>query len=301
MPGHPDAYELNPVVPCRSGDGLGGRRRIVRRRRRALLPGGGVPRGAGPVRGRGDDRRRPPATRRARGLARGDGALGRARRLPSCAAPNPSGCPSCRARSMRCASGPSGRQVAANRSRRPRRATSSWSTARCTAVRSFRRSWCSACTKPRSRAACRSPASSRLRRLYWGRNAPLVTLLKRRGDREVGRARWAARISTDPVFGRLYVGDIFVAHLAPTAPHAFRVDVARGPAPAPTTFSDGSRRSPATPPSSATRTRSRGRIRPRGSRLRRRRRPARVPRGAGRQGHGRGRHRGPVPGLPRGA
>jgi hypothetical protein len=66
--------------------------------------------------------------------------------------------------------------------------------------------------------------------LYWGRNAPLVTLLKRRGDREVGRARWAARISTDPVFGRLYVGDIFVAHLAPTAPHAFRVDVARGPA-----------------------------------------------------------------------
>ena len=68
--------------------------------------------------------------------------------------------------------------------------------------------------------------------LYWGRNAPLVTLLKRRGDREVGASRWAARISTDPVFGRLYVGDIFVAHLAPTAPHAFRVDVARGPAPA---------------------------------------------------------------------
>ena len=68
--------------------------------------------------------------------------------------------------------------------------------------------------------------------LYWGRNAPLVTLLKRRGDREVGPARWAARISTDPVFGRLYVGDIFVAHLAPTATHAFRVDVARGPAPA---------------------------------------------------------------------
>jgi hypothetical protein len=67
--------------------------------------------------------------------------------------------------------------------------------------------------------------------LYWGRNAPLVTLLKRRGDREVGPARWAARISTDPVFGRLYVGDIFVAHLAPTATHAFRVDVARGPAP----------------------------------------------------------------------
>ncbi len=65
--------------------------------------------------------------------------------------------------------------------------------------------------------------------LYWGRNAPLVTLLKRRGDRELGRARWAARISTDPIFGRLYVGDIFVAHLAPTAPHAFRVDVARGP------------------------------------------------------------------------
>ena len=66
--------------------------------------------------------------------------------------------------------------------------------------------------------------------LFWGRNAPLVTLLKRRGDRELGRARWAARISTDPIFGRLYVGDIFVAHLAPTAPHAFRVDVARGPA-----------------------------------------------------------------------
>jgi hypothetical protein len=39
--------------------------------------------------------------------------------------------------------------------------------------------------------------------LYWGRNAPLVTLLKRRGDREVGPSRWAARISTDPVFGRL--------------------------------------------------------------------------------------------------
>jgi hypothetical protein len=66
--------------------------------------------------------------------------------------------------------------------------------------------------------------------LFWGRSAPLVTLLKRRGDREVGPTRWAARISTDPVFGRLYVGDIFVAHLAPTAPHAFRVDVARGPA-----------------------------------------------------------------------
>ena len=68
--------------------------------------------------------------------------------------------------------------------------------------------------------------------LYWGRNAPLVTLLKRRGDRESGPSRWAARISTAPVFGRLYVGDIFVAHLAPTAPHAFRVDIARGPAPA---------------------------------------------------------------------
>ncbi|MEX0990897.1 MAG: DNA double-strand break repair nuclease NurA [Actinomycetota bacterium] len=65
--------------------------------------------------------------------------------------------------------------------------------------------------------------------LYWGRNAPLVTLLKRRGDREVGLQCWAARISTDPVFGRLYVGDIFVAHLAPTAPHAFRVDLAEGP------------------------------------------------------------------------
>jgi hypothetical protein len=68
--------------------------------------------------------------------------------------------------------------------------------------------------------------------LFWGRNAPLVTLVKRRGDRELGRVTWAARISTDPVFGRLYVGDIFVAHLAPTAPFAFRVDVASGPAPA---------------------------------------------------------------------
>ena len=67
--------------------------------------------------------------------------------------------------------------------------------------------------------------------LFWGRNAPLVTLLKRRADRELGPRTWAARISTDPTFGRLYVGDIFVAHLAPTAPHAFRVDVARGPAP----------------------------------------------------------------------
>jgi hypothetical protein len=66
--------------------------------------------------------------------------------------------------------------------------------------------------------------------LFWGRNAPLVTLLKRRGDREIGPVTWAARISTDPTFARLYVGDIFVAHLAPTAPHAFRVDVARGPA-----------------------------------------------------------------------
>jgi hypothetical protein len=66
--------------------------------------------------------------------------------------------------------------------------------------------------------------------LFWGRNAPLVTLLKRRGDRELGPTPWAARISTDPVFGRLYVGEIFVAHLAGTAPHAFRVDVARGPA-----------------------------------------------------------------------
>jgi len=68
--------------------------------------------------------------------------------------------------------------------------------------------------------------------LFWGRNAPLVSLLKRRGDRERGAAAWAARISTSPTFGRLYVGDIFVAHLAPTAPHAFRVDVAAGPAPA---------------------------------------------------------------------
>jgi hypothetical protein len=66
--------------------------------------------------------------------------------------------------------------------------------------------------------------------LFWGRNAPLVTLLKRRGDRELGPTPWAARISTDPVFGRLYVGEIFVAHLAGTAPHAFRVDVARGSA-----------------------------------------------------------------------
>ncbi len=65
--------------------------------------------------------------------------------------------------------------------------------------------------------------------LYWGRHAPLVSLLKRRGDRELGARAWAARISTDPVFGRLYVGDIFVAHLAPTAPYAFRVDLARGP------------------------------------------------------------------------
>jgi hypothetical protein len=68
--------------------------------------------------------------------------------------------------------------------------------------------------------------------LFWGRNAPLVTLVKRRGDRELGPAVWATRISTDPVFGRLYVGDIFIAHLAPTASHAFRVDVANGPAPA---------------------------------------------------------------------
>ncbi|HLB61373.1 MAG TPA: DNA double-strand break repair nuclease NurA [Actinomycetota bacterium] len=67
--------------------------------------------------------------------------------------------------------------------------------------------------------------------LFWGRNAPLVTLLKRRGDRELGAVPWIARISTDPVFGRLYVGEIFVAHLAPTAAHAFRVDVARGPEP----------------------------------------------------------------------
>jgi hypothetical protein len=66
--------------------------------------------------------------------------------------------------------------------------------------------------------------------LYWGRNAPLVTLLKRRGDREAGPATWAMRISTDPTFARLYVGEIFVAHMAPTAPYAFRVDIARGPA-----------------------------------------------------------------------
>jgi hypothetical protein len=68
--------------------------------------------------------------------------------------------------------------------------------------------------------------------LFWGRNAPLVGLLKRRGDRELGPVPWAARISTDPQFARLYVGDIFVAHLAPTAPHAFRVDVAAGAVPA---------------------------------------------------------------------
>ena len=67
--------------------------------------------------------------------------------------------------------------------------------------------------------------------LFWGRNAPLVTVLKRRGDRELGPVAWSARISTDPKFGRLYVGDIFVAHLAPSAPHAFRVDVAKGGAP----------------------------------------------------------------------
>jgi hypothetical protein len=54
-----------------------------------------------------------------------------------------------------------------------------------------------------------------------------VGLLKRRGDRELGPAVWAARISTDPAFSRLYLGDIFVAHLAVTAPHAFRVDIAR--------------------------------------------------------------------------
>ncbi|HEV3474626.1 MAG TPA: DNA double-strand break repair nuclease NurA [Actinomycetota bacterium] len=64
--------------------------------------------------------------------------------------------------------------------------------------------------------------------LFWGRNAPLVSLIKRRADRELGSVRWSARISTDPTFGRLYVGDIFVAHLAPTAPQAFRVDVAGG-------------------------------------------------------------------------
>jgi hypothetical protein len=68
--------------------------------------------------------------------------------------------------------------------------------------------------------------------LFWGRNAPLVTLLKRRGDREAGPVAWAARISTNPTFARLYVGDIFVAHLAPTAAHAFRIDVAGGGAPA---------------------------------------------------------------------
>jgi hypothetical protein len=68
--------------------------------------------------------------------------------------------------------------------------------------------------------------------LFWGRNAPLVSLLKRRGDRELGAVPWDARISTEPTFARLYIGDIFVAHFAPTAHHAFRVDVARGPVPA---------------------------------------------------------------------
>lgn len=67
--------------------------------------------------------------------------------------------------------------------------------------------------------------------LFWGRNAPLVGLLKRRGDREMPRQAWAARISTDPTFARLYIGEIFVAHLSPTASHAFRVDVTRGPTP----------------------------------------------------------------------
>ena len=65
--------------------------------------------------------------------------------------------------------------------------------------------------------------------LYWGRHAPLVPLLKRRGDRELGASTWSARISEDPTFARLYPGDVFVAHLAPTAPYAFRVDIARGP------------------------------------------------------------------------
>ena len=65
--------------------------------------------------------------------------------------------------------------------------------------------------------------------LFWGRNAPLVGLLKRRGDRDLPRTPWAARISTDPVFRRLYVGEIFVVRLAATAAHAFRVDVAHGP------------------------------------------------------------------------
>jgi hypothetical protein len=64
--------------------------------------------------------------------------------------------------------------------------------------------------------------------LFWGRNAPLVGLLKRRGDRELGSRPWFARISTDPTFARMYVGEIFVAHLAPTATHAFRVDLAGG-------------------------------------------------------------------------
>src|ERR671914_857465 len=64
--------------------------------------------------------------------------------------------------------------------------------------------------------------------LFWGRNAPLVGLLKRRGDRELGSRPWFARISTDPTFARMYVGEIFVAHLAPTAAHAFRVDLAGG-------------------------------------------------------------------------
>lgn len=67
--------------------------------------------------------------------------------------------------------------------------------------------------------------------LFWGRNAPLVALLKRRAESELGQATWSTRISSDPVFGRLYVGEIFVAQLAPTAAHAFRVDVARGDGP----------------------------------------------------------------------
>jgi hypothetical protein len=87
--------------------------------------------------------------------------------------------------------------------------------------------------------------------LYWGRNAPLVTLLKRSvATASSATPRWSAKISTDPVFGRLYVGDIFVAHLAPTAD----LRVPRGrrawPPPARSCAGPASRRSRTTPRSS---------------------------------------------------
>src|ERR687892_641387 len=63
--------------------------------------------------------------------------------------------------------------------------------------------------------------------LFWGRNAPLVGLLKRRGDRELGRGPLVARISTDPVFQRVYVGEIFVTGL-PGSP-ATRWPTSAGP------------------------------------------------------------------------